>query len=54
MTRFEIEEVTAWRIITEDGYPVSLLFDDYDDAVNELEAYKEAEDYEESARNERW
>lgn len=54
MTRYELDEVTAWRVITEDGTVVSGLFSDYDEALNELEAYKEAEDYEESARNERW
>ena len=51
---YQIEEITAWRIITEDGTAVSGLFEDYDDAYNELEAYREAEDYEESMRNERW
>lgn len=51
---YQIEEVTVWRVIAEDGTAVSKLYDDYDEAYNELEAYKEAEDYEESARNERW
>lgn len=52
---YQIEEVTAWRVIGEDGNPVDDdLYEDYDEAYNALLDYRDEEDVEESVRNERW
>lgn len=55
LSMYQIEEVTAWRVIGEDGNPVDDdLYEDYDEAYNALLDYRDEEDVEESVRNERW